>query len=109
MNDLAEKSSPDQTDYQFSLSEMVLKECWEQDVGARFFGINFNTHTNAHLYRAAQEGIVFYRYGLDIMKETGIVLQLSEQVQQYVPEQDLRKHCRVYRNRDQPVQYRRFS
>jgi xylulokinase len=37
-------------------------------------GLNFNTHTNAHLFRAAQEGIVFsIRYGLDIMKETGII------------------------------------
>ncbi|HUV00531.1 MAG TPA: FGGY family carbohydrate kinase, partial [Bacteroidales bacterium] len=45
-----------------------------RDVGARILGLNFNTHTNAHLFRAAQEGIVFsIRYGLDIMKETGIV------------------------------------
>ena len=44
-----------------------------QDIGSRINGINFNTHTNAHLFRAAQEGIVFsIRYGLDIMKETGI-------------------------------------
>ena len=42
--------------------------------GARINGINFNSHSNAHLFRAAQEGIVFsIRYGLDIMKETGIV------------------------------------
>lgn len=45
-----------------------------RDVGARIVGLTFNTHTNAHLFRAAQEGIVFsIRYGLDIMKETGIV------------------------------------
>jgi len=45
-----------------------------RDTGARILGLNFNTHTNAHLFRAAQEGIVFsIRYGLDIMKETGIV------------------------------------
>src|SRR4030042_5856755 len=45
-----------------------------RDVGARILGLNFNTHTNAHLFRAAQEGIVFsIRYGLDIMKETGII------------------------------------
>jgi len=45
-----------------------------RDIGARINGINFNTHTNAHLFRAAQEGIVFsIRYGLDIMKEIGIV------------------------------------
>ena len=44
-----------------------------KDTGAQISGLNFNTHTNGHLYRAAQEGIAFsFRYGLDIMKETGI-------------------------------------
>ena len=44
-----------------------------RDTGARITGLNFNTHTNSHLFRAAQEGIAFsFRYGLDIMKETGI-------------------------------------
>jgi xylulokinase len=44
-----------------------------RDTGARVMGLNFNTHTNSHLFRAAQEGIVFsIRYGLDVMKETGI-------------------------------------
>jgi xylulokinase len=32
--------------------------------------INFNKHTPAHLFRAAQEGIAFaFRYGLDILRE----------------------------------------
>lgn len=45
-----------------------------KDSGARIMGLNFNTHTTAHMLRAAQEGIVFsFRYGLDIMNETGIV------------------------------------
>jgi len=44
-----------------------------KDTGARLIGINFNTHSSAHMFRAAQEGIAFsFRYGLDIMKETGI-------------------------------------
>jgi len=44
-----------------------------KDSGARIEGLNFNTHTNAHMFRAAQEGIAFsFRYGLDILKETGI-------------------------------------
>jgi xylulokinase len=35
--------------------------------------IDFNTHTLAHLYRAAQEGVAFaFRYGMDIMTENGI-------------------------------------
>jgi xylulokinase len=38
--------------------------------GAAMENINFNIHTTAHLYKAAQEGIAFaFRYGLDIMKE----------------------------------------
>jgi xylulokinase len=45
-----------------------------RNIGSRIIGLNFNTHTNAHLFRAAQEGIVYsFRYGLDIMKETGII------------------------------------
>jgi xylulokinase len=35
--------------------------------------MNFNIHSNAHLIRAAQEGIVFaFHYGMEIMKTTGI-------------------------------------
>jgi xylulokinase len=44
-----------------------------RDSGAYISGLNFNTHTRGHLFRASQEGIAFsFRYGLDIMKETGI-------------------------------------
>jgi len=44
-----------------------------KNVGATVKNINFNIHTSAHLARAAQEGVVFsMRYGMDIMKETGI-------------------------------------
>ena len=39
-------------------------------VNAHFLNIDFNKHNNAHLLRAAQEGIAFaFRYGLDIMRE----------------------------------------
>jgi len=35
--------------------------------------IDFNVHTPAHLFRAAQEGIAFaFRYGLDMMTENGM-------------------------------------
>lgn len=45
-----------------------------RDPGSRILGLNFNTHTASHLFRAAQEGIAFsFMYGLDIMKETGII------------------------------------
>ena len=41
-------------------------------VGSNFQGVNFNIHTNAHIIRAAQEGIAFsLKYGMDIMAETG--------------------------------------
>ncbi len=41
--------------------------------GALFSGLNFNIHSTGHLFRAAQEGIAFsFRYGLDIMRQTGI-------------------------------------
>jgi xylulokinase len=43
------------------------------DTGARVAGLNFNIHSKGHFFRAAQEGIAFsLKYGLDIMKETGI-------------------------------------
>ena len=48
-----------------------------KDAGCRILGLDFNRHTYAHLFKAAQEGIAFsFRYGLDIMKETGIVPHL---------------------------------
>lgn len=42
-------------------------------IGASIQNIDFNKHSNAHLFRAAQEGIAFaLRYGLDIMRENGM-------------------------------------
>ena len=42
-------------------------------INGHIHGIDFNRHRNAHLFRAAQEGIAFaFRYGLDIMRENGI-------------------------------------
>jgi len=42
-------------------------------VNSFFNNINFNIHTAAHLYRAAQEGIAFaFRYGFDILKQNGM-------------------------------------
>ncbi|GAA4443897.1 FGGY-family carbohydrate kinase [Pontibacter saemangeumensis] len=42
-------------------------------VGAHFLNIDLNLHTQAHIFRAVQEGIVFaFRYGLDIMRENGM-------------------------------------
>lgn len=42
-------------------------------IGAHISNIDFNRHSKAHLYRAAQEGIAFsFRFGLDIMRENGL-------------------------------------
>jgi xylulokinase len=42
-------------------------------MGAQFDGIDLNMHSQAHMIRAAQEGIAFsFRYGLDIMRENGM-------------------------------------
>ena len=44
-----------------------------QQPGAHFQNLDFNIHTDAHLVRAAQEGVAFaFRYGLDIMRENGM-------------------------------------
>ncbi|TZF85800.1 carbohydrate kinase (plasmid) [Pedobacter sp. BS3] len=45
--------------------------------GAVLAGIDLNIHTQAHIFRATQEGIAFaFRYGLDIMRENGMLPSL---------------------------------
>jgi len=75
MNKMAEKVSPGSDGLSIlPFGNGAERMLGNRDVGARIMGLTFNTHTNAHLFRAAQEGIVFsIRYGLDIMKETGII------------------------------------
>lgn len=51
-------------------AERVLKN---SEINATISGLNFNIHRNAHLLRAAQEGIVFsLNYGMGIMQGIGI-------------------------------------
>lgn len=46
-----------------------------RNIGASIHNLNFNTHTKAHLLRAAQEGIVFaLNYGLEIMRDMGVAI-----------------------------------
>ncbi len=53
-------------------AERVLENA---ELGARIQGLEFNTHTNAHVLRAAQEGIVFaLKYSFDIMQEMGLAI-----------------------------------
>lgn len=51
-------------------AERVLEN---REVGCSIHGINFNKHTQAHLIRAAQEGIVFsFCYGMEVMRSMGM-------------------------------------
>jgi xylulokinase len=75
MNELAGKISPGSDGLMIlPFGNGAERMLGNRNSGAMISGLNFNTHSNAHLFRAAQEGIVFsFRYGLDIMKNTGIV------------------------------------
>ena len=45
--------------------------------GAEAIGLDLNRHDRFHLLRAAQEGIAFaFRYGMDVMRETGLRLRV---------------------------------
>lgn len=45
----------------------------DNDIGAVFHGLEFNTHNRTHLLRAAQEGIAFaLNYGVEIMHGMGV-------------------------------------
>ncbi|MGE5412448.1 MAG: FGGY-family carbohydrate kinase [Clostridiales bacterium] len=42
-------------------------------MGCSISGLDFNRHSKANLFRAAQEGIAFsFKYGIDIMGEMGL-------------------------------------
>lgn len=44
-----------------------------KDIGSSVEGLNFNIHSQSHLFRAAQEGIVFsLKYGFDILQNMGV-------------------------------------
>ncbi len=44
-----------------------------KNVGAQFINLDFNIHSAAHMFRAAQEGIVFsLAYGFEMMKNLGV-------------------------------------
>lgn len=51
-------------------AERVLEN---QEVGCSINGLSFNKHDNAHVVRAAQEGIVFsFCYGMEVMEQMGM-------------------------------------
>lgn len=44
-----------------------------KDIGSSFHGLNFNRHSQAHVFRASQEGIVFaLKYGFEILQAMGL-------------------------------------
>ncbi|NBC81777.1 MAG: carbohydrate kinase [Bacteroidetes bacterium] len=48
-----------------------------KEPGAVFQNLNFNIHKQAHLLRAAQEGIVYsFYYGMEIMQEMGMPMKM---------------------------------
>jgi xylulokinase len=48
-----------------------------RDPGAQVHGLQFNRHTQGHLYRAALEGIAFaFAYGIGAMREMGIPVKV---------------------------------
>ncbi|HYF66683.1 MAG TPA: FGGY family carbohydrate kinase [Ohtaekwangia sp.] len=51
-------------------AERVLEN---NNINGSFHGLNFNRHGQAHVFRAAQEGIVFaLKYGFDVLQEMGL-------------------------------------
>jgi xylulokinase len=74
MNSLAEKVAPGSDGLRIlPFGNGAERMLGNKETGARLEGLNFNIHSNGHMFRAAQEGIAFsFRYGLDIMKEVGI-------------------------------------
>jgi xylulokinase len=74
MNNMAEKVAPGSDGLSvLPFGNGAERMLANKDSGARIAGLNFNIHSNAHLFRAAQEGVAFsFSYGLDIMKEVGI-------------------------------------
>lgn len=51
-------------------AERVLEN---KNISGSFHGLNFNRHDQAHIFRAAQEGIVFaLKYGFDVLNEMGL-------------------------------------
>jgi xylulokinase len=55
-------------------AERVLEN---KNIGSHIINLNFNQHTNAHLFRAGLEGIAFaFVYGINILKEMGLEINV---------------------------------
>lgn len=74
MNELARKIPPGSNGLQIypfgNGAERILDN---RNPGARITNLDFNIHNRSHMFRAAQEGIVYaMNYGLHVMKDMGI-------------------------------------
>jgi xylulokinase len=48
-----------------------------KEVGCSLHGINFHTHTQADIFRAVQEGVIFaFQYGMEIMQAMGMDIRV---------------------------------
>ncbi|MBX9852527.1 MAG: carbohydrate kinase, partial [Cytophagaceae bacterium] len=74
MNELAMQTNPGADDlFFYPFGNGAERSLGNKNLGASFYGIQFNKHKIPHMLRAVQEGIIFFLYhGLHIMKETGI-------------------------------------
>jgi len=74
MNELAAETAPGSDGlFMFPFGNGAERMLRNASIGASFHGLNFNIHNQGHLFRAAQEAIAYsFRFGLEIMKETGI-------------------------------------
>lgn len=55
-------------------AERVLEN---KETGCTISGLNFNFHGRKHLFRAAQEGIVFsFKYGIEVMEQMGMKVNM---------------------------------
>jgi xylulokinase len=74
MNNVADKIKPGSDGLMiFPFGNGAERIMNNRTINAHIHNIDLNKHSNAHLFRAAQEGIAFaFRYGLDIMRENGM-------------------------------------
>lgn len=77
MNDLAATAPIGARDLSFlPFGNGAERMLGNRQLDAHLQGLNFNIHSNADVFRAAQEGIVFaIEYGLKIMRQMGVTTQ----------------------------------
>ncbi|MCX8093347.1 MAG: FGGY family carbohydrate kinase [Candidatus Goldbacteria bacterium] len=77
MNEMAAKVNPGSDGlFIFPYGNGAERTLQNKNIGASIHNLNFNIHKRQHLYRAAQEGIVFaLNYGFEVMKNMGVKIK----------------------------------